>query len=59
METLLDDRWQLIRNGDGRFELYDYRSDTLQEHDLAASDSAGALLAAMRQRLQDLLRSHR
>ena len=59
MVTLLDDRWQLIRNGDGRFELYDYHADTLQEHDLAAGDSAGALLAAMRQRLQDLLRSHR
>jgi len=59
MRMFLDDRWQLIQNGDDRLELYDYRSDSLQEHDLAASDSATTLLAGMRQRLLDLLRQPR
>ena len=55
LTTLLDERWQLIRNGDARLELYDYRADTLQERDLAGSDSAADIVAAMKQRLQDLL----
>jgi arylsulfatase A-like enzyme len=59
MFTLLDERWQFIQNGDNRLELYDYRADSLQDHDLAASDSAAALLASLRQRLQDLLRQPR
>jgi arylsulfatase A-like enzyme len=59
MRMFLDDRWQLIQNGDDRLELYDYRSDSLQEHDLAASDSATTLLAGMRQRLLDLVRQPR
>jgi len=59
MQTLFDDRWQLIRNGDDRLEFYDYRADTLQERDLAVSDSASALLASMRQRLQALLHERR
>jgi hypothetical protein len=49
----------LIRNGDDRLELYEYRVDSLQENNLAGSDSAAAVLAAMRQRLLDLLRSPR
>ena len=59
MQTLIDDRWQLIRNGDDRLELYEYRVDTLQERNLAGSDSAAAVLAAMRQRLLELLRPPR
>ena len=59
MHMLIDDRWQLIQNGDDRLELYDYRSDSLQEHDLAADDSAATLLAGMRQRLLDLVRHPR
>lgn len=59
MFTLLDDRWQLIQNGDDSLELYDYRADSLQVRDLARSDSAAAILAALRQRLQDLLRQPR
>jgi arylsulfatase A-like enzyme len=59
MFTIIDERWQLIQNGDDRLELYDYRADSLQAHDLAATDSASALLAGLRQRLQDLLRQPR
>ena len=59
MRMLLDDRWQLIQNGDDQLELYDYRSDSLQEHNLAASDSAATILAGMRQRLLDLLHQPR
>jgi len=57
MFTLLDERWQLIQNGDDSLELYDYRADSLQDHDLARSDSV--LLAGLRQRLHELLRQPR
>jgi arylsulfatase A-like enzyme len=58
MQSLLDDQFQYIRNaGDGRQELFAYRTDTLQERDLATVDTA--TLAALRQRVADLLRVRR
>jgi arylsulfatase A-like enzyme len=60
MQSLLDTRWQLIRHDvDGRLELYDYRVDSLEEHDLAGTDSVAAVLDGLRQRLLDLLRPTR
>jgi arylsulfatase A-like enzyme len=59
LQTLLDERWQLIQNSDGQLELYDYRADSLLERDLARVDSVAPVLSAMRQRLRDLLRSSR
>lgn len=58
MQSLLDDRWQLIRNGDGLLELYEYRSDSLQERNLA-TDTTAAVVSGIRQRLRDLTRSAR
>ncbi len=49
MHTLLDDSLQYIRDGKGREELYRYREDTAQVHNLVARDSARA--AWFRERL--------
>lgn len=59
MQTLLDDQWELIRNGDGRLELYAYRADTLQEHDLAGDPGSAARRDSLHLRLTSLLRDRR
>lgn len=37
MKSLLEERWHYIRNGDGREELYDFRSDPLEQRDLSGT----------------------
>lgn len=59
MQTLLDDQWQLIRNGDGRLELYAYRADTLQEQDLVGDPGSASRLDSLQRRLTGLLRDRR
>ncbi|MBV6521877.1 MAG: hypothetical protein MNPFHGCM_02021 [Gemmatimonadaceae bacterium] len=52
MAAILDGRLHFIRNGDGSFELYDYRADPRELSDLARTaswcDSARVLDAALR-----------
>ena len=59
MQTLLDDRWELIVNGDGRLELYEYRADSLQQRDLAGDSAFVEVRDALRQRLAGVRRARR
>lgn len=44
----------LVRNGSGTFELYDYRNDRLELHDLARGDSADLTIARLAAPFQEL-----
>jgi arylsulfatase A-like enzyme len=38
--AVVDDRYKLIQNGDGRLELYDYRRDPGERTDIAAENQS-------------------
>ena len=51
MQSLMDERFHYIRNGDGREELYDYLADTDERTNLAEGADSVSLLAPFRERL--------
>lgn len=54
MTCLVDNRFQFIANVDGRAELYDYRDDPLQQHDLSASPAAAQTMMSFKMWLSKL-----
>ncbi len=55
MLSVVDDRYHYIRNGDGREELYEYRTDPAEERDLAGAPGHAEALARFRSGLGALL----
>lgn len=55
MRTLIDSSWHYIRNGDGREELYDLRTDLAEQVNLADSTRARGVLSVYRTRVQRAL----
>jgi arylsulfatase A-like enzyme len=51
MQSLMDERFHYIRNGDGREELYDYLADADERTNLAEGAESASLLASFRERL--------
>ncbi|MEO8294435.1 MAG: sulfatase [Gemmatimonadota bacterium] len=54
MKAVLMDNRRLIRNGDGREELYDFANDRTDQRDLAALPAEADMLAALRRALESL-----
>jgi arylsulfatase A-like enzyme len=54
MRALYADPWKLIRNGDGRVEIYDLHIDPAESTDLAASPTAAEAKARLEATLQRL-----
>ncbi|WP_165226528.1 sulfatase [Aquisphaera insulae] len=57
MSAIVADRFSLIRNADGREELYDVQADPGQLHDLAAATDSASLLERLRERLDEMTAS--
>lgn len=56
MQSLLDDRWQLIRTaGVHAVELYDYRADPVQARNLAGDSAFDAVTVRLRRELSRLV----
>jgi arylsulfatase A-like enzyme len=55
MQSLVDDRYHYIRNGDGREELYDFENDPWEKRDLAGSEVGSRVLTRFRTWLQTFL----
>lgn len=55
MVSVVDDRYHYILNGDGREELYEYRTDPAEEFDLAGAPGHAEALARVRRALGALL----
>ncbi len=51
MLSLVADGWHYIRNGDGREELYDFKHDTEETHDLAGLADKAEVLRTLRDRV--------
>lgn len=51
MLSLVADGWHYIRNGDGREELYDFKHDTDETHDLAGLADKAEVLRTLRDRV--------
>ena len=56
MATLIDNRYQYIRNADGTEELYEYRISDLEEHNLATDSEGLVPLQRLRASLDEVLR---
>lgn len=56
MKATLDSAWHYVRFGDGVEELYAWRRDPLELHDLAGVDSLRAVVAQQRARISATLR---
>jgi arylsulfatase A-like enzyme len=52
MQSLMDDRYHYIRNGDGREELYALDDDPPEQHDLSHSGESVQLLESFRKELR-------
>lgn len=52
VDSIIAEGFQYIRAGNGVEELYDYRNDPDEEHDLSASPDHAALLARLREALK-------
>ncbi|HET9530263.1 MAG TPA: sulfatase [Blastocatellia bacterium] len=58
MKSLITDRYQYIKNGDGSEELYDYLKDPLQQRNLHLSKEGRTALAKFRTSLASIFSRH-
>jgi hypothetical protein len=59
MKSLMLDRYHYILNGDGSEEIYDYRRDPFEAHNLVGSEKGTQLLLKFREQLEFALTGKR